>query len=371
MSNLKEAISYIYDVEKNNYFMTRAIFNVTQEIQKPRLKKEPYVNIRRMPQEPVAPSMPSKPKKPEYENKWSFKDWCVLVIISAVISCILIVNISYIIDFSNEMFLCLLLGCFCVCMLVGRIWIQRDDRLKYKTLYKDYQNEMREYEEILYPEYDKARKTYETDHLKYKIAIADYRKEYNKRYDEAKKADEEKFKARQDALNYLLMQLTNKLAQSVTLLAKMYDAVGIDDDYRNIVPIAYMDKFVRLGIATKLEGADGLYYLIRKELQFEQMNQKLDVIIDKLDSIIDKQHDLYSELVALNSKCDNMISSSIRQTNAILAQNKAIYQQNNLISNQNALMEKIQSDTQIAAYNSDRMAREQEYMNYFQRYDRW
>lgn len=381
MSNLKEAISYIYDMEKSNYLLTRAIFSVTQLIHKPRVHKEIKVNTKGL-REPQAPAMPHDwptPLKPYYKREKFDCGWGAWLTVSAIAVFVLVVIIAAIatgldtskLEGTGELVVGFgyVIG-FLLCVLLRPILEIISGRIDYRKRCKDYQKEMTIYEKM-HMNYEEELKAYDLDYAKYKSEYREYKKEYDIRYNAAKKADDEEYNARKNALNLLLTQLTNKLAQSVSLLNEMYNAVGIDHDYRNIVPVAYMNEFVRLGIATKLEGADGLYYLVRKELQTETMNQKLDVIVAKMDTIIDKQHALYSELVSMNFKCDNMISASISQTDAILAQNNAINQQNNLISDQNMLISKVQNDTAVAAYNSERMAREQEYMNYFQRYDRW
>ena len=94
MSNLKEAISYIYDIEKNNYFMTRAIFQLAAESSKPRVEKEIKVDTKGL-QEPKEPSMPvdhCMPSKPQFSrDDFSWKAW---MIGSAVIAFILTVIVA-------------------------------------------------------------------------------------------------------------------------------------------------------------------------------------------------------------------------------------------------------------------------------------
>ena len=103
-----------------------------------------------------------------------------------------------------------------------------------------------------------------------------------------------------------------------------------------------MNEFLRLGIATKLEGADGLYYLIRKELRMDQMQYTMNEISSKLDTLIDKTHELHSDLLNINSKCDKLVNATIRAASS--AESAAV-------------------NSAITAYNSERIAKEQEYQN--------
>lgn len=137
-------------------------------------------------------------------------------------------------------------------------------------------------------------------------------------------------------------ELEKRRNEAIEKIASFYNAVGIDNSYRNIVPIGYMNEFVRLGIATKLEGADGLYYLIRKELRMDQMQYTMNEISSKLDTLIDKTHELHSDLLNINSKCDRLVNATIRAA---------------------SYAESAATNSAITAYNSGRIAKEQEYQN--------
>lgn len=110
-----------------------------------------------------------------------------------------------------------------------------------------------------------------------------------------------------------------------------------------------MNEFLSLHITDKLEGSDGLYYLIRKELKFEVLNVTLKEISNKLDSIIDQESQLYSVLTGINNKCDRLVTNT---QNSI-----ALSIRNNELSEQTA------RNTEIAAYNTERSAKELEYQS--------
>lgn len=149
---------------------------------------------------------------------------------------------------------------------------------------------------------------------------------------------------------YLISQrdvLIDKLDESKKLLTQLYDASGIDKDFQNIVAIGYMHEFLRLKIATKLEGVDGLYYLIKKELRWDRLNDALNDISNKLDTIIDNQRDLFYEIRKMNSKCDEMIYG-LKDIAATINENTES-------------INDLSVQSQVISYNTNRIAKEAEY----------
>ncbi len=130
-------------------------------------------------------------------------------------------------------------------------------------------------------------------------------------------------------------------------LSKYYNTIGIDPQYRNLVPIGYMNEFARLGISRKLEGTDGLYYLVRNELRWDQLQCTLEDISQKIDTIIDKQRDIYTDVLQINRKCDKMVSFTVQ-----------------LAKKTEKIMEQVVANTSIAAYNSERISREVAFQNF-------
>ena len=157
--------------------------------------------------------------------------------------------------------------------------------------------------------------------------------------------------------NILIRQrdaLSARKAEAAEKLDCFYSAMGIDEKYCHLIPIGYMNEFLRLGIATKLEGADGLYYLIMQELRWDQLQYTLEEISSKLDTIIDHQHALYGELVSINGKCDSMVRMAV-QAAATSAKN-------------NQLLETAVENTSIAAYNAERISQELAFQNFMLAY---
>lgn len=149
--------------------------------------------------------------------------------------------------------------------------------------------------------------------------------------------------------------LIKRKKEATSKLNKYYNIMGIDINYRNIVPIGYMNEFMRLGIATKLEGANGLYYLVRQELRADQLKYSLDEISRKLETIISNQHELYYQISDMNAKCDKMIASA-KKSAEISAQN-------------NQLLNQAVTNTSISAYNSQRIKEELRFQNFMMIYN--
>ncbi len=178
-------------------------------------------------------------------------------------------------------------------------------------------------------------------------------------YDSAYKAESKRDKARVDSENLrkkVLVECSNSLKsrkrKSEKLLASFYSRVGIDSNYRNIVAIGYMNEFIRLGVATKLEGTDGLYYLIMKELKWDQMQYTLNDICLKLDRIIDNQRMIYRDLSDMRRESKKLAEEVIDSVNS---------SGEKMNKNFNALK-------RIEEYNGRIIAKELEYQNYFMRY---
>lgn len=148
--------------------------------------------------------------------------------------------------------------------------------------------------------------------------------------------------------------LETRLYDAQDTLDDFYDTIGIDQNYRNIIPIGYMYDYIRLGIATKLEGTDGLNYLIRQELRQDQMQYTLNEILQKLDAIIDNQSNLYGELQQIRKSGEALVQMTVESVK-IAAQNKQ-------------KLAEISEQTSIVAYNSERIKKELEFQTFMAAY---
>lgn len=148
--------------------------------------------------------------------------------------------------------------------------------------------------------------------------------------------------------------LVKRKNEAAEKLKSFYAASGIDSKYRNLIPIGYMHEFIRLGIATHLEGADGLYYLVRNELRADQFQCSIEEISCKLDTVIDKQREIYGVISDMNHRCDYLVEQT-KKSIKLSAQN-------------NALLSSAVEQTKITAYNTERIAKETEFQNYMLMY---
>ena len=344
--SLKKVVAAIYDMELNNYLMTRAIQSLNEE-----LRHSPVYEKNSGWGKPIKPNKPMK-------RSGAVESACYGAVFGAIAGVVIkfvLGLINYLVEYNSvspelqgevvDRAPGLIFGgSWSVVLIVVAIGAAIGFICGISEA-KQYKAECAKYEADL--------KQYELDEQEYRTHIKQRDMEIS-----ARKT------ARKEALTQQKKILSDKLYDSNRILADLYNAAGIDENYRNIVPIGYMNDFLKLGIASKLEGADGLYYLIRKELRMDQMTYKLDTIISKLDTLIDQQHSIYGELIRINNKCDNLITGLVQHTDALL-------QQNHLLNNRNALLAKIESNTAMAAYNAERIAKEQEYQSYMVRYQSW
>ncbi|MBQ8576329.1 MAG: hypothetical protein IJ447_09835 [Clostridia bacterium] len=178
------------------------------------------------------------------------------------------------------------------------------------------------------------------------------------RYEKDKQADNARIALELKQKKILIQQrkdIINRKKEATKKLNSFYQTMGIDFQYRNLVPIGYMNEFIRLGIADKLGGTDGLYYLIRQELRADQMQHSLEEISYKLDSIINNQHQLYNAVYDMNSKCDNLIQNTLKSIEMSAKTNQYL---NTAVSN-----------TAITAYNTERIKQELKFQNFMYWYN--
>ncbi len=177
-------------------------------------------------------------------------------------------------------------------------------------------------------------------------------------YNQALDNDELRVQAelkQQDFLTVQKNELVARLNKSKALLNSFYYSSGIDKRFCNIVAMGYMNEFIGLGISSKLEGSDGLYYLIMQELRWDQLNATLEDISRKLDTIIDNQKRIYYELQDMNQKCNSIING----INSLADK----------IEHNTEVQQTVASNTELSAYYSQRTAREAEFANYMRLYN--
>lgn len=135
------------------------------------------------------------------------------------------------------------------------------------------------------------------------------------------------------ALDEQKSSLLKRKAEAESKLKEFYEKININEKFRGILPMSYMAEFIKLGIATKLEGADGLYYLVLRELKDTEFKYSITA---KLDEAVQKEQTLYKEIERMKRTCDVMFLNTVNNA----------------------------STHTIDDYQSERIAKELEYQTY-------
>ncbi|MBQ8175098.1 MAG: hypothetical protein IJ009_06835 [Clostridia bacterium] len=301
---LKKNVASLYEMEMNNYLMTRLID-----------KMDSTINGLCVSRRFEAPKMGQTKQRLSATGNGALLGGFAGVLLGVFVGCS---NSSGIFTAIDNLVMGFLLGALFGLMIGGVI---------------GYLIDMNAVEE----EKNELQKKYDAAYQLYKRNMDEDSKRVNR---------EEKFR---EALIAERDELVKKRKDSLLLLGSMYEIMGIDRGFRSLVAVGYMNEFLRLGIATKLEGIDGLYYLIQQRIQFSVLNATMQEISSKLDTIINNQDRIYYELQEMNGKFDKMIAGVFEAVKVGVDNGKRL--------------EEIQNNTGIAAYNAERMRREYEYRN--------
>ena len=294
---LKRGIEILYDMELNNYLMTKMISQIDYKISK--LGHKNYFDP------------PSEPHESSVGNEWiaSMAKFGLFLggIVGGAVGCS-----EGIFDGIGGLLVGCIVGIF-IGLIIGA-------SIAFSVNSQEDSNRQQEYEKA-YTAYERA---IETDNNRVQRELR-----------------------KKGILIKIKSELVERRKLSQKKLTQFYDYMNIDKDYRNLLSMAYMNDFIRSEITTKLEGVDGLYYLIRKELRYDLMQLTLEDISLKLDSIIDNQSKIYRALCDMNDKSQQLISSIDKYTN-----------------DSTKLMENTKNYAELSAYNTDRIAREVEYQRF-------
>ena len=307
-ANLKKAISILYDMELNDYYMSRTIDELNKRIDNLGYRK--------------------KVAAPVYKtNEFSFRR----ARNTAMVVGIIITLYYIIIDFSEwtlfEKFMNLLLVAPIV-FIIFSVVLGLPIGVLYAFLIK----------------------------LKNKSGIKMANERIEEEYNKKLKTSNDNYELEIARKNILIKNRDSLIEQrkkSAATLRQLYAKSGIDEKFRNIIAMGYMNEFITLGISDKLSGSDGLYYLILKELRWDDMKYTMNEISRKLDTIIDNQRALREDLIDMNNKSTRMINTLISGVNKV---NSSIEKTNNNISELKA----------IEIYNGDRISKELEFQSYMQ-----
>lgn len=295
-ANLKKTISILYDMELNNYYMTQAISQLA-------------VNINSL-------GKVNRIAKPEKESAGSPFFYAVGGFIFGAISVI-----YGIIEFIKNFRLLYLITIIPTLIIYFAIGAAIGAAIGFVIDLFGMASEKR-----------RANARYDSALVKYEKALAD----------DKKRVEREKVNSNKLYHEYLILK--ERKSEAEHQLQNFYVQAGIDSRFRNIIAMGYMNEFINLGISRKLEGADGLYYLILQELRWDQMMLTMEEISAKLDEVIDNQRMLHMDLVEMNQKSSKMIGELM-----------------NGVQNLNANVNELKS---IEQYNGTRIRQELEFQNF-------
>ncbi len=335
-NNLCTGINILSDMELNLYMMEKLYGDLTCRIENMRMPS------------PIKP--PAKPQKPRpYVASYDFSDggttvmWIVGLlcgVMGMLGSCnsnknyedSIFGSIGRIEDSIGHGFLGLILWTI-IGLVIGALLGAGYAYIKQKDRQDQYN-----------AEYARDCEKYENDCIIYDNNYRNYLMRLNKQ-----KLDTEFFYAKKQALIKQKDLISQQYRKTRNNLNGYYDLLRIDTKFRNIVPVGYMCEFINLGISNKLEGADGLYYLVLKELRYDQMQYTMNEISRKLDVLINNQRSIYSELCSMNNTANNILNSVNRLVDSC--------------RDQNDLLQQLNQKSEINNYTQQRIAAELEYQS--------
>lgn len=183
-----------------------------------------------------------------------------------------------------------------------------------------------------------------TDEYKEKLSI----------YEQKCKNADLKFDKQIAILQRELNRIATQYNESKNKLYSFYSVSGISSEYCYAIPIFYMYDFLRLGISNKLEGADGLYYLVRQELRADEFQTTLSEMNQKLTTIINNQNRYYQQIMSTLSGLQN-------QCNALT---NNVFQLSQTAAETNRQLDQIEYNSNVSNYLSSRILAEERYQSY-------
>ncbi len=309
-NNLKEGISILYDMEQNNYLMSCSIDRLNSEISR--------LGI---------PKTFAKPKK-EYNNFSVFESIYAFIGFGGILGGIIGAVWGFFSETGFFVKLFSAVGGLITVGLIGGIVGAVIGLIVGISLKSSANKDIENNYKIACNNYDAA---VSNDHLRVKRELAE-----------------------RNVLISMRNDLINRKNEATNKLRGYYSTMGIDGDFRNLIPIGYMYEFLRLGIANKLDGADGLYYLVMQELRHDELQLTMEEISSKLDLLLENQHRVYRELQDLNYKSNEMVSLAVQSARTSVRNNQ--------------LLSEISENSSIAAYNSQRLRSEMAFQTFMLAY---
>lgn len=146
--------------------------------------------------------------------------------------------------------------------------------------------------------YEKAMKTAESQ---YQNALIQYDKDLE---NDAKRVSGEL--KRQEILNSIYQQLSQKHNETLNVLAQFYDKADIYITYRNIIAMCHIAEYLKSGICTELTGPNGAFMVFKYEMYEKKKIEQLDTIIRQLDQLHSDNQILNRSLHKIDSRVSEL-----------------------------------------------------------------
>jgi len=164
--------------------------------------------------------------------------------------------------------------------------------------------------------------------------------QYNAEVERENYANIQAIAAKNEFLNEEMKIIKRNLDRTNKILANVYALDVIHAKYRyNMVYICSIYEYFDTGRCDRLEGHEGAYNLLEADIKYNNIIDKLDVIITKLDDIRDSQRELYI---------------AIQNTNKNIQQvNSSIYQLLGNMSNMEEGLNQIEYNSRVSRQNGE------------------
>lgn len=172
-------------------------------------------------------------------------------------------------------------------------------------------------------------------------------REKNERIKEKNIENKKQISTKLDVYNNEYMYQKNIYSYTRDLLNRYYNKEIIFPKYRNIIAISSFYEYFVSGRCNTLEGHEGAYNLYENELRQNIIIGKLDEVIVHLERIEDNQYMLYSAIKDGNAQINTLMQEMKKTVN---------------------LLENIDSNSAITAYNSKVVMANTEFLAWIETY---
>lgn len=152
-----------------------------------------------------------------------------------------------------------------------------------------------------------------------------------------------------------LSKLKSKHEQSKKILQNIYSANIIYPKYRNFAMLCSLYEYFVSGRCDTL-GYEGAYNKLDLEIRLDHIITQLDRIIQHLDEIKDNQYTLYTAIQETSQQYERLLASTNQMVNRLQDINMRGEELNVRIAD-------LQRNSQLTAYQSERIQKELNYMN--------